>query len=78
MVLMWETIKDAISHKMTVYDFLHGTEEYKFKWTQTVKRTQSLMVYPRGRLAPRLYFLLRTLKQRYQVQPETQQPEFAN
>jgi CelD/BcsL family acetyltransferase involved in cellulose biosynthesis len=78
MVLMLETIKDAISHNMTVYDFLHGTEEYKFKWTQAVRKTQSLLVYPRGRLAPRLYFFLRTLKQRYQIQTSEQQPEFAN
>jgi CelD/BcsL family acetyltransferase involved in cellulose biosynthesis len=78
MVLMWETIKEAFSRGMAIYDFLHGTEEYKFKWTQTVKRTQSLLVYPRGRVSPRLYFWLRTLKQRFQVQAGEQQPEFAN
>jgi CelD/BcsL family acetyltransferase involved in cellulose biosynthesis len=78
MVLMFETIKEAINRKMVLYDFLHGTEEYKFKWTQTVRRTQSLMIYPRNRLAPRLYFLLRNVKERLRTKEVIQQPEFAS
>ncbi|MEW6730926.1 MAG: GNAT family N-acetyltransferase [Acidobacteriota bacterium] len=62
MVLLAQTIKDAIANNLSVYDFLHGEEEYKFKWTNTVRRTYSLMIYPRGKLVPSLYFFLKELK----------------
>lgn len=65
MVLLGETIKESFSRKLAIYDFLHGTEEYKFKWTKTLRHTSSLMVCPRNRLAPNFYFWLRTLKQKF-------------
>lgn len=63
MVLMRETVAEAIARDITVYDFLHGTEEYKYKWTATEKRTRSLLVHTRAALMPRLYFWLKALRQ---------------
>jgi CelD/BcsL family acetyltransferase involved in cellulose biosynthesis len=62
MVLLGQTVKDAIARNLERYDFLHGAEEYKFKWTQTTRRTVSLLAYPRRRLSANLYLRLRALK----------------
>jgi CelD/BcsL family acetyltransferase involved in cellulose biosynthesis len=67
MILMWHSIKDALSNRISIYDFLHGTEDYKFKWTQRVRRTKSILAYPKNRLAPKVYFWLRRLKQRFET-----------
>ncbi|MEW6730722.1 MAG: GNAT family N-acetyltransferase [Acidobacteriota bacterium] len=63
-VLLGQTIKQALANRLMMYDFLHGAEEYKFRWTQTVRHTHSLLVYPRQRLRPKLYCWLRKLKAR--------------
>lgn len=68
MVLIGETIKDAISRGVASYDFLHGMEDYKFKWAQSLHRTDSLMIFPKHRLAPKIYFLLKILKHRLSPQ----------
>lgn len=62
MVLMGETIKNAIARRCSIYDFLHGVEEYKFKWTQLVRQTVTLQFYSRRKLKPRLFFWLKALK----------------
>lgn len=65
MVLLGQTIKDSISRNLTTYDFLHGTESYKFKWTQTLRHTSSLIVCPSSKIVPKVYFLMRTIKQKF-------------
>lgn len=71
-VLMGHTIKDAISRGMSTYDFLHGRENYKFSWANSLRRTCTLMISPKKRLAPKFYFWLRILM--YRFSPEYAQP----
>lgn len=64
MVLLGQTIKDSISRQLTTYDFLHGTENYKFNWTQTLRHTSSLIVCPSSKIVPKAYFLMQTVKKK--------------
>lgn len=50
------TIKDAIDEGADEYDFLHGDEQYKFRWTKDTRELRRLELYPpclRGRLSRR-------------------------
>jgi CelD/BcsL family acetyltransferase involved in cellulose biosynthesis len=44
LVLIGETFKDAIEAGLVEYDFLHGTEPYKFDWTTKERRTVAVRV----------------------------------
>ena len=47
-MLVGETFKDAIAAGLTEYDFLRGTEPYKFDWTSKQRRTVAGRVHAGG------------------------------
>lgn len=61
-VLMRQSIEDAIGSGLRYYDFLRGDEEYKFRWTKTI-RTISTLLLARTPLA-RVYLRTATLASR--------------
>ena len=46
LVIMGLAIKSALEEGASEYDFLHGSEEYKFHWTTEVKQLGRLELYP--------------------------------
>jgi len=48
LVLVGETFKDAIEAGLAEYDFLRGTEPYKFDWTTRQRRTVAVRVAAGG------------------------------
>ncbi len=53
-VIMGRCIEEAIAEGLREFDYLRGTEAYKWSWTATARRTVTLSVYRealRGRLA---------------------------
>lgn len=64
-------IRRAIEEGAAEFDFLHGSEEYKFRWTQQVKSLVRLELYPPGaagllhRSGMRLYRASRKLGRRF-------------
>lgn len=42
-VLMAHAIEDAISERLQYFEFLRGDETYKQKWTQTYRKTETLL-----------------------------------
>lgn len=55
LVLLGLSIKSAVERGIAVYDFLRGTESYKFDWANTTRETVMLRVAPRR---PRAALLL--------------------
>jgi CelD/BcsL family acetyltransferase involved in cellulose biosynthesis len=56
LVLMGLAIRSAIEEGVAEYDFLHGTEEYKYHWAPETRELGRLELYPhhsRGRLSRR-------------------------
>lgn len=49
-VIVGLTIRKAFEEGAGEYDFLHGSETYKFKWTSGVRRLVRLEFYPPGRM----------------------------
>jgi len=54
LVLLGLSIEDAIKRGVRGYDFLRGTETYKFDWANTTRETVSVLVARRG-LPARLF-----------------------
>ncbi|HLQ76821.1 MAG TPA: GNAT family N-acetyltransferase [Terriglobia bacterium] len=46
LVALAMSIRHAIGEKAAEYDFLHGSEEYKFRWARTTRKLWCLDVYP--------------------------------
>jgi CelD/BcsL family acetyltransferase involved in cellulose biosynthesis len=46
MVALALTIRRAIEEKAIEFDFLHGNEEYKFRWTRDFRELRCIDVYP--------------------------------
>jgi CelD/BcsL family acetyltransferase involved in cellulose biosynthesis len=46
MVALALTIRRAIEEKAIEFDFLHGNEEYKFRWTRDFRELKCIDVYP--------------------------------
>lgn len=55
LVLLGLSIKSAVERGIEVYDFLRGTEEYKFDWAGTTRETLMLRIAPKR---PRATLLL--------------------
>ncbi|MBS1809104.1 MAG: GNAT family N-acetyltransferase [Acidobacteria bacterium] len=55
LVLLGLSIKSAVERGIEVYDFLRGTEEYKFDWADTTRATVMLRLAPKH---PRAALLL--------------------
>jgi CelD/BcsL family acetyltransferase involved in cellulose biosynthesis len=72
-VLMRQSIEDAIAGGLRYYDFLRGDEEYKTRWTSTARTTTTLLV-ARTPLA-RAYLAALSLKDR--VKPWIRRKEAA-
>jgi CelD/BcsL family acetyltransferase involved in cellulose biosynthesis len=54
--MMGLAIRSAIEEGAAEYDFLHGTEEYKYHWGPNTRELGRLELYPhhsRGRLSRR-------------------------
>lgn len=47
LVLVGETFREALARGLGAYDFLRGTEPYKFDWTSSVRRTVRLRFWRR-------------------------------
>jgi CelD/BcsL family acetyltransferase involved in cellulose biosynthesis len=43
-VLMAQSIRDAIEQRSTYYEFLRGDEAYKSRWTKTYRTTSTLLI----------------------------------
>lgn len=43
-VLVRQSIEDAIGSGLRYYDFLRGDEEYKFRWTRRIRTTSTLLL----------------------------------
>jgi CelD/BcsL family acetyltransferase involved in cellulose biosynthesis len=43
-VLMAASVRDAIEHGLTRFEFLRGDEAYKSRWTKTYRKTSTLLV----------------------------------
>lgn len=48
LLLLGKAMEDGITEGMREFDFLRGAEEYKWRWTNTFKKTVRLTVYPKG------------------------------
>ena len=44
-VLQFMATEAAIEKKLTEYDFLRGTEEYKYHWTKTVHKSVDIVIW---------------------------------
>jgi len=44
-VLQLMVVEDAISRKLSEFDFLRGTEEYKFYWTKVTRKTLDIVLW---------------------------------
>lgn len=75
MVLMGNCIEDSIANNLEEFDFLRGTEPYKFKWTQTKRNTvgfafPSRSLKGKSYLAARAFFnKIKVLKKRKRNEP---------
>jgi CelD/BcsL family acetyltransferase involved in cellulose biosynthesis len=56
LVLLGLSIEDAIKRGVKRYDFLRGTETYKFDWSNATRETVSVLVARRG-LPARLFIV---------------------
>ena len=57
-VLMGRCIDEAIDENLSMFDYLRGDEQYKSMWSTHVKKTYSVYLIPRGKVAAVVYFLL--------------------
>ena len=65
LVMMGLAIRAAIEEGVAEYDFLHGTEEYKYHWSPQARELGRLELYPhhsRGRLSRRAVDLNRAVR----------------
>jgi CelD/BcsL family acetyltransferase involved in cellulose biosynthesis len=46
LVALAMTIRHAIAEKASEFDFLHGNEEYKFRWARDSRDLKAVEVYP--------------------------------
>jgi CelD/BcsL family acetyltransferase involved in cellulose biosynthesis len=60
-VLMNHCIQEAINEGAAIFDFLTGTEEYKYRWANDCKRNYQICAY-RDRNARYVYRLLNILE----------------
>ena len=61
--LLYQTIVDAIRNHLTEYDFLRGTDDYKFDFASTYRNTKELLL-TRDRHVLSLYLLRNDLRRR--------------
>ncbi|MGB7621622.1 MAG: GNAT family N-acetyltransferase [Terriglobia bacterium] len=60
-VLVGLSIKNAIREGFSTYDFLKGTEDYKFLWANQGKRSLEAIFYGK-KLGPLLWMMRKSMK----------------
>jgi len=55
-ILIFNCIEHSINSKLDEFDFGRGTDDYKFKWTKTVRETNDLLIFRRNFIAKLFLF----------------------